>query len=44
MVVQLDVKKAFDHVDHRAAFKAMKQYGVSLFSMVLIARFGVEVA
>ena len=21
MVVQLDVKKAFDHVDHRAAFK-----------------------
>ena len=37
MVVQLDVKKAFDHVDHRAAFKAMKLQGVSLFSMALIA-------
>ena len=37
VVVQLDVKKAFDHVDHRAAFKAMKLQGVSLFSMVLIA-------
>ena len=24
VVVQLDVKKVFDHVDHRAAFKAMK--------------------
>ena len=24
VVVQLDVKKAFDHVDHRAAFKAMR--------------------
>ena len=36
MVVQLDVKKAFDHVDHRAAFKAMKLQGVSLFSMALI--------
>ena len=24
VVVQMDVKKAFDHVDHRAAFKAMK--------------------
>ena len=30
VVVQLDVKKAFDHVDHRAAFKAMKLQGVSL--------------
>ena len=31
VVVQLDVKKAFDHVDHRAAFRAMKLQGVSLF-------------
>ena len=37
MLVHLDVKKAFDHVDHRAAFKAMKLQGVSLFSMALIA-------
>ena len=37
VVVQLDVKKAFDHVDHRAAVKAMKLQGVSLFSMALIA-------
>ena len=37
MVVQVDVKKAFDHVDHRAAIKAMKLQGVSLFSMALIA-------
>ena len=37
VVVQLDVKKAFDHVDHRAAFKAMILQGVSLFSMALIA-------
>ena len=37
VVVQLDVKKAFDHVDHRAAFKAQKLQGVSLFSMALIA-------
>ena len=37
VVVQLDVKKAFDHVDHRAAFRAMKLQGVSLFSMALIA-------
>ena len=37
VVVQLDVKRAFDHVDHRAAFKAMKLQGVSLFSMALIA-------
>ena len=28
---------AFDHVDHRATFKAMKLQGVSLFSMALIA-------
>ena len=31
------MKKAFDHVDHRAAFKAMKLQGVSLLSMALIA-------
>ena len=31
------MKKAFDHVGHRAAFKAMKLQGVSLFSMALIA-------
>ena len=37
VVVHLDVKNAFDHVDHRAAFKAMKLQGVSLFSMALIA-------
>ena len=37
VVVQLDVKKGFDHVDHRAAFRAMKLQGVSLFSMALIA-------
>ena len=37
VVVQLDVKKAFDHVDHRAAFKAMKLQGDSLFSMAFIA-------
>ena len=36
MVIQLDVK-AFDHVDRRAAFKAMKLQGVSPFSMALIA-------
>ena len=37
VVVQLDVKKAFDHVDHRAGFKAMRLQGASLFSMALIA-------
>ena len=37
VVIQLDVKKAFDHVDHRAAFKAMKLQGASFFSMALIA-------
>ena len=37
VVVQLDVKKAFDHVDHRAAFKATRLQGVSPFSMALIA-------
>ena len=36
MVEQMDVKKAFDHVDHRTAFKALKLQGVILFSMVLI--------
>ena len=34
VVVQLDVKKAFDHVDHRTAFKAMRLQGVSPFSMI----------
>ena len=33
VVVQWDMKKAFDHVDHRAAFKSMKLQGVDLFSM-----------
>ena len=37
VVVQLDVKKAFDHVDHRAAFKAMRLRSVSPFSMAVIA-------
>ena len=37
LVVQLDVKKAFDNVDHRAAFKAMKLQGVSPFLMALVA-------
>ena len=37
VVVQLDVKKVFDHVDHRAAFTAMMLRGVSLFSMALVA-------
>ena len=30
-------EEAFDHVDHRAAFRAMKLQDVSLFSMALIA-------
>ena len=37
VVVQLAVKKEVDHVDHRAAFKAMRLQGVSAFSMALIA-------
>ena len=37
MVIQLDVKKAFDHVDRRTAFKATKLQGVSPFSTALIA-------
>ena len=37
VVVQLDVNKAFDHVDHRAAFKAMRLQGVSPLSTALIA-------
>jgi hypothetical protein len=36
-VAQLDVKKAFDHVDHRAAFSAMELQGVSLQAVALIA-------
>ena len=31
MVVQPYVKKAFDHVDHRAAFKAMRLQSLSFF-------------
>ena len=37
VVVQLDVKKAFDHEDHRAAFKAMRVQSLSPFLMALIA-------
>ena len=37
VVVQLDVKKAFDHVNYRAVFKATRLQGVSPFSMALIA-------
>ena len=37
MVVQLDAKKAFDHVEHRAAFMAMRLQSLSPFSMALIA-------
>ena len=37
VVVQLEVKNAFDHVDHRAAFKAKRIQGVSPFLMALIA-------
>ena len=33
VVVQLDVQKAFDHVEHRAAFKAMTLQSLSPFSM-----------
>ena len=37
VVVHLDVKKTFDLVDHRAAFKAMKLQSVSLLSMAWTA-------
>ena len=37
VVVQLDMKKAFDHVEHRAAFKAVRLQSLSQFSMALIA-------
>ena len=37
VVVQLVVNKAFDHVDHRAAFKAIKLQSLSPFSMALMA-------
>ena len=37
VVMQLDVKRAFDHVDHRAAFKAMRLQSLRPFSMALIA-------
>ena len=34
--MQLDVKKAFDHAEHRAAFTAMRLQSLSPFSMALI--------
>ena len=37
ITAQLDLKKAFDHVDHRAAFKAMKLQGIGLPEIALIA-------
>jgi hypothetical protein len=37
VLAQLDVKKAFDHVDHRAAFKAMRLQGISLHAIALIS-------
>jgi hypothetical protein len=37
-MAQLDLKKAVDHVDHRATFDAMKLQGVSMHSMALIAQ------
>ncbi|CAE8618348.1 unnamed protein product [Polarella glacialis] len=37
VLAQLDVKKAFDHVDHRAAFEAMRLQGISLHAIALIA-------
>ena len=37
VVVQLDVKKAFDHVHHRAAFKGTMLQSLIPFSMGLIA-------
>ncbi len=30
-------KKIFDHVDHRAAFRAMRLQGISLYSIALTA-------
>ena len=37
VLAQVGVRKAFDHVDHRAAFKAMRLQGVSLHAIALIA-------
>ena len=37
MLAQLDIMKAFDHVDHRVAFKTIRLRGVSLSSIALIA-------
>ena len=37
VVVQLDEKNAFDHVEHRAAFKAMRLQGLGPISVALIA-------
>ncbi len=36
-LVQLDIRKSFDHVNHKAAFAAMKLQGISLYSIALIA-------
>lgn len=37
VLAQLDLKKAFDHVNHKAAFTAMKLQGISLEGIALIA-------
>jgi hypothetical protein len=36
-IAQIDIRKAFDHVDHRAAFAAMRRQGCSPYSIALIA-------
>ena len=37
VLAQLNIRKAFDHVDHRAAFKAMRLRGISRYSIALTA-------
>lgn len=37
-VAQLDLRKAFDHIDHRAAFRAMSLQGISLHAQALMAK------
>ena len=37
-LAQLDLEKAFDRLDHRAAFEAMRMFQVPLDSMAMIAR------
>ena len=37
-VGQLDLRKAFDHVDHRAVFRALQQQGVSPHAQALLAK------